>query len=64
MFKNFVEGFRSSSLVDDDSPSSYQRVARITDLGQPIYAIVVSPDGQMFAYGGDSHISPMQSSKR
>ncbi|KAM5544381.1 hypothetical protein V8D89_002041 [Ganoderma adspersum] len=52
MFKTFVEGFRSSSLVDDNLPSSYQRVGCITDLGQPIYTIIVSPDSQMFAYGG------------
>ncbi|KAM5532488.1 hypothetical protein V8D89_013841 [Ganoderma adspersum] len=33
-------------------PSSYCCKRRITNIGQPIYAIALSPDGRMFAYGG------------
>ena len=56
MFNNLVDGFRGSKLGDDDgsSPASYQLVDRITNLGQPIYTIAISPDGLMFAYGGES----------
>ena len=55
-------GFRGSkpSPADGDSstPSSYRCTGCITDVRQPIYAIAVSPDGQMFAYGGDSRVLP------
>ncbi|PIL24437.1 hypothetical protein GSI_14191 [Ganoderma sinense ZZ0214-1] len=59
MFQSIVQGFRSSwsskVLSDDDSssPTSYRLIGRIVDVRQPIYAIAISPDGQMFAYGGN-----------
>ncbi|KAI1782703.1 WD40-repeat-containing domain protein [Ganoderma leucocontextum] len=45
-FHDFVDGYRGYN------PSSYRRTGRVTNVGQPIYAIALSPDGRMFAYGG------------
>ena len=60
-FQSFMLGFQSfkPSPVDRDSnmPSSYWCMGYITNVGQPIYAIVVSPDSQMFVYEGSSCVS-------
>ncbi|KZT03317.1 uncharacterized protein LAESUDRAFT_716322 [Laetiporus sulphureus 93-53] len=38
--------------IQDCNQSSYQCRACIVDIGQIVYTIFVSPDGQMLAYGG------------
>lgn len=42
---------KALGIQTSNSPG-YRCVARISNVGQAVYAIAVSPDGEMVAYGG------------
>lgn len=52
---NFIRDFMAGVHGDELDSSSYRCTDRITDVGQKVLAIGMSPDGRMYAYGGACH---------